>query len=160
MYQILKKTKQTEPRKSKVWLVLELPLCSFVSLEPAWVIADDRVAGDLYNPVQSRGWMAAGRQAGRQEREREKIQSVSLIEESSGSYCLMCWWVDYLEGAIKLPRLSPILRLSEKFLSWELDPPCCRSNTTCRPELKGCRGGGGGKNLLVVKPLKYLLMQR
>lgn len=45
----------TKSQKSKVRLVLELPLCSFVSLESSRVIADDRVAGDLYNSVQSRG---------------------------------------------------------------------------------------------------------
>lgn len=75
--QIFLKNKIIELRKSKVWLVLELSLSSFVSLEPAWVIADDRVAGDLYNPVQSRGRMAADRRRGR-----GKKKSVSLMVES------------------------------------------------------------------------------
>lgn len=54
----------------------------------------------------------------------------------------------YLEEPIKLPRLSPILRLSWKALSWLLEPlchsflrPCSllwRSTTTCRLELNGC----------------------
>lgn len=76
---ILKKKKKIEQIKSKVWLVLELPLGSFVSLEPAWVIADDRVAGDLYNPVQSRGWMAAGRRRGRK-KEKNKNRTVCIFD--------------------------------------------------------------------------------
>lgn len=71
-----------EPRKSRVWLLLELPLSSFVSLEPAWIIADNWVAGDLYNPVQSRGWMAA---------EKKKKKSASLMDKRFGSYSLELW---------------------------------------------------------------------
>lgn len=61
--------------------MLELPLRSFVSLEPAWVIADDRVAGDLYNPVQTRGGMAAGRKGG-------------------GEYNLYLWWKRALDHTV------------------------------------------------------------
>lgn len=78
----LKNKKIIEPRKSRVGLVLELSLSSFVSLEPARVIADDRVAGDLYNPVQSRGWMAA-------DGGKKTKRSVSLMHESSESCSLV-----------------------------------------------------------------------
>lgn len=126
-------------QSSRLWS--ELPLRSFEGFESTHVgAAGNGVAGDLNNPVHSRWRVAA-------ERDRVQVWDRNQSHTVHFSRNLL-----YLEGAIMLPRASPILRLSGKPPPWELDPPChsflspgsllWRSTTTWRPELNGCRHTG------------------
>lgn len=123
---------------------LVLPRRSFVGLKSTHVATTGNgVVGDLYNSVQSRRRVTAERET----------KPKSKTAENRGHTIQFChnFFVNlvYLEGAIMLPRVSPILRLSAKPPPWELDAPChsflspCsllwRSTTTWRPELNGCR---------------------
>lgn len=131
-------------QSGRIWMQLELSLCSFVGLEAPHVASTgNRVVGDLYNSVQSRRRVTAERQTEPKVWDGwEQSRTIKICH-----YLFVT--LVYLGGVIMLPRLSPILRLSGKPLSWELDPlchsflsPCSllwRSTTTWRPELNGCR---------------------
>lgn len=106
-------------------------------------------------------------------RQRKRAYCLTWLRTNGSSYSVLSFVNSgYLEEAIKLPRLSPILRLSGKVLSWELDPlchsflsPCSllwRSTTTCRPELNGCRDRrvlGSGVWFVCIKQMKNRLSE-